>query len=257
MLDVKTYKHLRYYHTNLDIKHGIFTRRGGVSLAPFDSLNLGGTVGDAPEAVKKNHHLMYEALDVNASRAVTSWLVHSCDVVVAERPIEGQTWLAKADAIITNTPDLPLVMRYADCTPLLFHDPIKGAIGIAHAGWRGTVQGMASATIRAMIEAFDCEPAHIRAVIGPSISLSHFQVGEEVVEAFQESFGTLEGILQRDPDDNTAYIDLWEANRRDLMSAGVQDIETMRLCTFDGVNEFYSHRAEKGRTGRFGAVISL
>src|SRR5215475_8449098 len=111
------------------LKHGVFTRKGGVSSVPWDSLNLGGNVGDDPDAVRHNHNLMYKTLDVDGDRACTVWLIHSADVIIATGPVEERRWLALADAVITNVPDTPLVMRYADCTPILFYDPVQEAIG--------------------------------------------------------------------------------------------------------------------------------
>lgn len=260
-MNVIEHNGLKYYRADdwAGVTHGIFTRHGGRSQAPWASLNVGGTVGDDLEAVRNNHDLMYEALGVRKDRTCTVWQVHSADVVIANQPVRGRKWLARADAMITDKLDTPLVMRYADCTPVLFHDPVQGAIGIAHAGWRGTVQGMSANTVIAMQNAFDSNPADIRVLIGPSISGACFQVGEEVVEAVYNRFGTLEGLMQRDPADNTAYVDLWQANRLDLLNVGVLDdhIEIMGLCTYQRTDEFFSHRAEKGRTGRFGAVMAL
>lgn len=252
-----TYEQLAYYRTDWDVTHGIFTRHGGVSPAPFASLNLGGTVGDEATCVRQNHERIYRALGVDGTRAVTVWMVHGVDVAVAEHPPTEQHWLAKADGIITNQPNLPLVMRYADCVPILYYDPVQRAIGMAHAGWRGTVNGIASATVTAMQHAYGSRSQDILTLIGPSISPARFQVGEEVVQALQDYFGTTEGMVNRDPHDYTAYVDLWEANRRDLARVGVQHIEIMGMCTVEHNNEFFSHRAEKGRTGRFGAVMSL
>lgn len=240
-----------------ELKHGIFTRHGGVSAAPWASLNLGGNVGDDPAAVRHNHERMYAALEVDGSRACTVWQVHSGDTVLANGPVRGRRWLALADGIITDRPDTPLAMRFADCTPLLFFDPVRGVIGIAHAGWRGTVQGIGANTVRAMAQAFGCKPANIQAGIGPSIGPRRYQVGEEVVAAVQTYFGTTGGLIRRDPADGSAYLDLWEANRRDLQRAGVEQIEVAGICTAERTDEFFSHRAEKGRTGRFGAVLSL
>ncbi|MCS6836057.1 MAG: peptidoglycan editing factor PgeF [Anaerolineae bacterium] len=249
---------LRYYRAPLDVTHGIFTRQGGVSSAPFASLNLGSTVGDDPQAVRENHRLVYEALGVDGQRACTTWLVHSAEVAVATGPHPERGWLTQADGLITNVVGLPLVMRYADCTPILYYDPVQRVVGLAHAGWRGTVQGVARRTVQAMNEAYGTRPEDVQAVIGPSISQAHFQVGEEVVEAMHAYFGpSAAEMIWRCPDDGSAYVDLWEANRRDLQAAGVRDITVMGLCTVDQVADFYSHRAEKGRTGRFGVVICL
>ncbi|MGB1286930.1 MAG: peptidoglycan editing factor PgeF [Aggregatilineales bacterium] len=255
------HQELIYYHHPKwqNIKHGIFTRHGGVSAAPWSSLNLGGTQGDEVTHVQQNHHLMYDALDVNGGNAVTTWMVHGVDVVIADAPVPGRKWLAQADAILTDKPDLPLVMRYADCTPLLYRDPTQGVIGLAHAGWRGTVQGMASVTVKAIQAHYGSNPTDIEVIIGPTISCKNFQVGEEVVEAFEGYFGTLDNLMRRDPDDGTAYLDLWEANRLDLVQSGIPDknITIAGICTHARTDDFFSHRAEKGRTGRFGVVMSL
>lgn len=127
---------------------------------------------------------------------------------------------------------------------------------MAHAGWRGTVQGVSGELVRAMAAAFGSRPADMFAGIGPSIGPEHYQVGEEVVAAVESRFSTLDGLIARNPRDGTAYLDLWAANRLDLERAGVSQIEIAGLSTASHTAEFYSHRAEKGRTGRFGAVIA-
>jgi copper oxidase (laccase) domain-containing protein len=108
-----------------------------------------------------------------------------------------------------------------------------------------------------MARAYGCKPANIQAAIGPSIGPEHYQVGEEVVAAVYEHFGTTDGLIRRDSADGTAYLDLWAANHLELERAGVEQIEVAAICTVRNNHEFYSHRAEKGRTGRFGAVICL
>lgn len=239
------------------VKHGIFTRHGGTSAAPWASLNLGGNVGDDPKAVRRNHEKMYETLGVEDERACSVWQVHSADVIVANHPVRNRRWLALADGMVTDRLDTPLSMRFADCTPLLFHDPVQGVVGMAHAGWRGTVQGVGSRVVRLMVESYGCRPADIQAGIGPSIGPEHYQVGEEVVKAVYDYFGTLDSLISRDPNDGTAYLDLWWANRLDIERSGVEQVEVAEICTFKQNMDFFSHRAEKGRTGRFGAVITL
>lgn len=241
----------------VNMKHGIFTRKGGVSAAPWNALNLGGNVGDDPAAVRHNHDLIYRELDLNAKQTCTVWQVHSADVIIANGPVQGRRWMAIADSMVTDKPDTPLFMRFADCTPILFHDPVRRVIGIAHGGWRGTVQGVAANTVRAMVEGYGCKPEDIQAGIGPAIGPDAYQVGEEVVRAVQDYFGTTDNLIRRDPNDGSAYLNLWEANRLDLERAGVRQIEIAGICTATHTDEFFSHRAEKGRTGRFGAVLSL
>jgi polyphenol oxidase len=254
-----THQALVYYRFALwpEVTHGIFTRQGGVSAGPWASLNVGGTVGDDVEAVRHNHELMYAALNVNRARACTVWQVHGADTVIVDRPVQGRRWVAQADAMVTDKEDTPLVMRYADCTPLMFCDPVRGVIGAAHAGWRGTVAGVASSVVETMKRAYGCQPADIQAAVGPSIGPERYQVGEEVVTAVGAHFSTTDGLVRRDPDDGSAYLDLWAANRLELERAGVEQIEIAGICTASNTDEFFSHRAENGRTGRFGTVISL
>jgi polyphenol oxidase len=246
-----------YQFTTFELTHGVFTRCGGTSSGPFAALNLGGNVGDEPTAVRQNHELVYSTLGVRADHVCTVWQVHSADIVIANGPVRGRRWLAMADALITDRGDTPLSMRFADCTPLLFHDPAKGVIGMAHAGWRGTVAGIGARTVKAMEQAYGCRPADIRAGIGPSIGPNRYQVGEEVVKAVQDYFHAIHGLIRRDPSDNSAYLDLWAANQLDLQRAGVEQIEIAGICTAEHTDEFFSHRAEKGLTGRFGAVMTL
>ncbi|MBL8131487.1 MAG: peptidoglycan editing factor PgeF [Anaerolineae bacterium] len=248
-----------FYRSNLldELRHGVFTRHGGVSVPPFAALNVGGNVGDDPRAVRTNHVRMYEAIGVDDSRACTVWQVHSADVVMVRGPVQGRRWLAHADAMMTDQPDTPLSMRFADCTPILFFDPQRRVIAAAHAGWRGTVQGIASSVVRAMHDAYGSTPVDLRVVIGPSIGPKRYQVGEEVVEAVRVHFGGADDTIRRSTEDGTAYLDLWTANRIELERAGVRCIEVAGLCTAERTDEFFSHRAEKGRTGRFGAVLCL
>lgn len=240
-----------------DLQHGIFTRHGGVSPEPWASLNMGGNVGDKAECVRHNHELMYGTLNLNQGRACTVWQVHSADTIIANGPVQGRRWLALADGIVTDRLDTPLTMRFADCTPLMFYDPIQGVIGAAHAGWRGTVLGVGANTVQTMVQAYGSKPSNIQVGIGPSIGPEKYQVGEEVVEAVYNYFGTLDGLITRDPLDGTAYFNLWAANRLDVQRVGVEQVEIAEICTATHSNEFFSHRAEKGRTGRFGAVLSL
>ena len=250
---------LVYYRFGMwsNLNHGIFTRKGGVSPAPWSGLNLGGNVGDHHTAVQHNQNLIYQSLKLASDRVCSVWQVHSADTIIVDGPVEGRRWIALADGMITNCPNTPLFMRFADCTPLLFHDPVRHVIGIAHAGWRGTVTGVGANTIKAMAAAFGCNPADVQAGIGPSIGPESYQVGEEVVKAVYDYFGTTDGLICRDRADGSAYLDLWAANRLDLERAGVQQIEVAAIDTATHTDEFFSHRAEKGKTGRFGAILSL
>jgi len=242
------------------LAHGVFTRIGGVSESPWASLNVGGTVGDNIAHVQHNLRLIYDTLEVDGACACTVWQVHSADVVIAEERAPGRQWLARADGMVTNRVGVPLTMRFADCVPILFYDPVQRAIGIAHAGWRGTVAQVGARTIRTMQLAYGTNPADVQAAIGPSIGPEQYQVGPEVVEAVRQAYGeaALKSLV-RQAQDGTFYLDLWAANRLGLERIGVQpqNIEVAGLCTATHVDEFFSHRAERGKTGRFCAVIAL
>lgn len=250
------YYQFEQWSTSGVLMHGVFTRLGGVSQAPWASLNLGGTVGDDPAAVRENHRRAYAALGLDDTRACTVWQVHSADTVVVRSPVAHRRWLARADGMVTDQPGLPLAMRFADCTPILLYDPVHHAIGMAHAGWRGTVSGAAVSALDTLRTAFGTRPADVQAAIGPSIGPDRYQVGEEVVEMVRAAFGQTEGLVRRAPD-GSAYLDLWAANRLALERAGVIQIEVAGICTASHTDEFFSHRAEAGRTGRFGAVMAL
>jgi len=165
---------LRYYSFDIfqpDLKQAIFTRRGGVSAQPWSSLNLGGSVGDEAEHVAENRERVFSAMGRDPASIHDVWLVHGTDIVYADspRPLNGPP--EKADILFTDRPEVSLLMRFADCVPLMFHDPIKKVIGIAHAGWRGTLNDVALAAINGMISHYACKPGNIVAAIGPSIEI--------------------------------------------------------------------------------------
>jgi YfiH family protein len=239
------------------LRHGIFTRKGGVSATPFESLNVGSTVGDEQANVLENRERLAQAMGVRDEQVHTAWQVHSADVLVLRRP-DRQWPPPKADGLVTDRPGLPIGMRFADCVPLLFYDPAKRVLGMAHAGWRGTAAGVGPCTVETMCDVFGCRPADIIAGIGPSIGPARYEVGPEVAAEIKAAFGDTEGLLAY-PNGSGArpYLDLWEANRRALEQTGVRQIEVAEMCTASNVDEFYSHRAEAGRTGRFGALAVL
>ena len=238
------------------LKHGIFTRLGGVSDSHWNSLNVGSTVGDDPEAVTTNAERMYDSLAVNQLPKCTVWQVHGADTVVATEPPLERNWLTKADGLITNRKNFVLHMRFADCVPVLFYDPEHQAIGLAHAGWRGTVANIVGSVVDAMKKHYNSNPKNIQAAIGASISVDKYEVGTEVVDAVQQTFGTIDSYIHTNAQGQT-FFDLWEANRSLLAKSGVKQVELANICTASNTDEFFSHRAEKGKTGRFGVVMVL
>jgi polyphenol oxidase len=250
---------IRYYAFDLfppDIVQGVFTRRGGVSPAPWESLNVGGTVGDETGRVQQNRVRSFEALGRQLGSMFDVWQVHSSDAVFADAPRPAEAPYQKADIIFTDRPEVTLYMRFADCVPILLHDPRRRVVGIAHAGWLGTVRFTAAAAVRAMVEHYGSRPEDIQAAVGPSIGPDHYEVGPDVIARVQESFGPDAAplIVERG---GKQHFDLWQANRLQLEQAGVGQIELAGLCTACHLDDWFSHRAVKGRTGRFGALIAL
>lgn len=237
------------------IEHAIFTRRGGVSPEPWHSLNFGVSVGDEMPRVARNQQRALRALERPVGSTYDVWQVHSAEVVRADRPRRAQP-PEKADGIVTDTTELTLVMRFADCVPLLLFDPISGSIGMAHAGWLGTVRKVAQRLVRSMQDHFGVRPADLLAGIGPSIGPDHYPVGPEVVEQVRTAFGSNahSHLNQRN---GAVHFDLWSANRAQLAESGVRSIELAEICTACHGQDWYSHRAEAGKTGRFGAIFSL
>jgi len=254
--DGPVYYRFEQWAAETGLRHGVFTRLGGVSQTPWQALNVGSTVGDDPAAVARNRQLMVQALDLDESQVYTVWQVHSADTLVVDHPLTPDQDLIKADGLVTDRPNLALVMRFADCVPVLFFDPVREAIGMAHAGWRGTVIGAAPSVARTMIECLGSRAADIQAAIGPSIGPEDYQVGQEVVEAVGQAFPGQDDLLSPGPD-GSPHFNLWEANRRALEALGIDQIEVAGMSTARHVDEFYSHRAEHGRTGRFGAVLCM
>jgi polyphenol oxidase len=238
------------------LNHAFFTRRGGVSPAPWASLNLGSTVGDDLERVHENRRIALAALECDPASIYDVWQVHGVEVAIAEAPRAADMPHKQADAILTNKPGITLLMRFADCVPIMVYDPVCKVVGIIHAGWMGTVRGTVRFTVEAMQKHFGTKPADIIAAIGPSIGPDHYEIGTEVISQIREAFGIVANNFISKTNGSTR-LDLWVANRLLLEQSGVVNIFESGLCTACGTDDWYSHRAEKGRTGRFGAIIAL
>jgi polyphenol oxidase len=238
------------------IIHGFFTRRGGVSPAPWDSLNLGGMNGDDKSNVIENRRRIFDSIGLPVDSIYDTWQVHGTDVICTDKPRPLEYPHLCADAIITNTPGVTLFMRFADCVPIFLYDPTHQVIGIVHAGWIGTVQKLVGISVKVMREKYNSFTEEIHAVIGPSIGPDHYQIGADVEKKAKESFGVdAEELLFRR--DRKMFLDLWKANNYSLRDAGVKNIHVMGICTACHLDDWYSHRGEHGNTGRFGALIAL
>jgi len=175
-------------------------------------------------------------------------------VAIVTRATRGAL-IQNVDALITRARGIPLLLRFADCVPILFCDAKRNAIGIAHAGWRGTVAKIATKTLRAMRASFGTNPRDVIASIGPAIGPCCYAVGEDVAAQARAAFPDA-GVLIKQANGAT-HFDLWEANAWQLREQGVAQIEIARICTAEYTDDFYSHRGEKGKAGRFGAVIAI
>lgn len=251
---------LRYFQfdslRDQQVFHAVLTRHGGFSEHPFDSLNTGGTVGDDPQAVLKNHHLIYETFGYQFESRFDVWQVHGNHVVCTDVPRSVGTPHSRADGILTSQPDVTLFMRFADCVPILLFDPIRKVIGIIHAGWQGTYKRIARSAVEKMTKVYGSIPEMLLAGIGPSICQQCYQVGDDVRDAFDQAFGkTSDAYFHRQQ--GSQYLNLWQANRDILVETGVTQVEVAGICTACNLADWYSHRAEHGKTGRFAIMMSI
>jgi len=248
---------VRYRFEGLEeqgVFHAFLTRLGGVSAPPFATLNLGHTVGDDLTAVEENHRRAFAALGLRRAQVVSPYQVHGTHVRPVFR-VHGGSVQPAADGLLTTTPGVALLLRFADCVPLLLFDPVRRAVGLVHAGWRGAAGNIAAAAVRAFTRYAGSHPEDVWAGIGPAIGPCCYGVEPEIEAAIARSVPATAEVIQKR--DGVLYLDLPGLVRAQLAAAGVQQIEMAHLCTACHTEEWFSHRAEHGRTGRFGALIML
>lgn len=237
---------------------GSWDRLFGLS-AGFTTRNAGNAalhVGDDPEAVIARRREIAEAIDWSFAAWTCGEQVHGCSVRVVRREDAGSGSLDRTsafsdtDAMVTNEAGVLLVQFFADCVPLYFHDPVTGAIGLAHAGWKGTTLDIAGRTVRTMTQTYGTRPSDVYASIGPSIGMCCYEVDEKVIRRVRE-IGSDSGLL-RPVQGGRAMLDLKECNRRFMIKAGIMPsrIELSSWCTACRTDLFFSHRKERGKTGR-------
>ncbi len=260
--------------------HGFSTRAGGVSTvysAGVGELNLGWTAEDDPACVRENRGRFLrlvggELCGKRGMRMVNVRQVHGNLVRVireGDGVFEGRLETAEGkavlegDGLVTDVPGVLLGVGTADCVPVLVVDVEKRAVGAFHAGWRGTVAGIVGEGVAAMRREYGSRPEDLVAAVGPSIGACCYAVGEEVRSQFRERFGYADELFQ-ERGDSGLYVDLWEANRRQLVDAGVEEsrIAVVGECTAcareaDGRRRYFSHRAEEGRAGRMLNVVGV
>jgi polyphenol oxidase len=225
------------------------TRLGGLSKEPFKSLNLGLSVHDDEKVVMENRKLFFNSLGISPSQVTKSHQVHGTDIMLVTKPciISGY------DGLISNTPGVFLAVSVADCTPILIYDEKNKAVAALHAGWRGTAGKIVSHALHLMNHHFGTQGIHCKAFIGACISYAHFETGPEVAEHFDDSVKHYEARKQK------WFVDLKAANKNLLLRGGLlsENIELSNYCTVTNNDLFFSHRAEKGKTGRMMAVIGI
>ncbi len=247
------------------VNHGFSTRLGGVSTGIYASMNLGQSRGDDPEKVQENYRIIADTIGVSTGQMVCSDQTHTTNVKVVTGEDAGKGLLKPKDyqdidGLVTNVPGLCLVTYYADCVPLLFLDPVQKVIASSHSGWRGTVGHMGEITIQKMQNEFGCRPEHILAAIGPSICQYCYEVSEDVILQFQQSFPeTIWPDLYYRKENGKYQLNLWKANEWILLNSGIlpEHLAVTNLCTCCNSELLFSHRASHGKRGTLAAFLAL
>ncbi len=243
-----------------NIVAGMTTRIGGMSETPYNTLNMGYHVSDNKEHVTRNYELVESNLSIPKSRWVSAKQVHKSDVLIVDKPFlenihqSPPNFDIQYDGFITNEKNILLTAVYADCVPLFFYDTYGNWVGLAHAGWRGTVKGIGRKIITSLMEqGIPMEAIH--AVIGPSISQACYEVDRNVIDQIPLTYHTNAIMKQRD--ENHFLLDLKQLNKNVLLETGLEEkqIKISKYCTYRSQDLFYSHRRDNGKTGRMMAFI--
>ncbi len=243
---------------NISAPHGFTTRLGGVSEGFLSAMNIGTRRGDDLQRVLENYRILGDAIGFSPGKAVLTRQTHTDTVL----QVGEENWgaglyapdLPECDALITNEKGTALVVFTADCTPILLHDPITGAVGAVHAGWRGTAANIAGKTVAKMVAAYGCQPENIRAAIGPNIAKCCFETDADVPEAMQKAFGAEAERFIKSKGDKY-YVNLKGLNALALACEGVTLVEISENCTHCESHRFWSHRKDGNRRGSQGGII--
>nr|WP_176221994.1 peptidoglycan editing factor PgeF [Paenibacillus barengoltzii] len=248
------------------ISAGFTGRSGGVSEPPYDSLNLALHVGDDPQHVLENRRRLAKALGFASDAWTCGEQVHGNAVAVVRAEDRGKGFLDRSgafqetDGLVTNVPGVLLTSFYADCVPLYFADPVRGVVGLAHAGWKGSVRLIAAEMIHTMEREFGSQRSEIRTAIGPSIGECCYEVDEVVMEKVREALpGEEPHFASASPRAGKTMLNLKEMNRIIMIKAGIlpTHIECTTWCTSCHPEYFYSYRAQNGVTGRMASWIGI
>lgn len=246
------------------VEHGFTTRAGGVSEGIFSSLNLSYSRGDKKAAVDENFRRVAVSLHADVQDFVLSDQTHTANIRKVTSKDRGKGILRERgyqdiDGMVTNEPGIVLSAFFADCVPLFFLDPVNHAIGLSHSGWSGTVQRIGRETIRVMEAEYGSRPQDLICAIGPSICQDCYEVSEDVAQRFTEEFQGADSSVLYPTIPGKYQLNLWEANRRVFIEAGVlkEHLAVTDICTCCNAGLLFSHRASQGRRGNLGAFLKL
>lgn len=247
------------------VHHGFSTKIGGVSKGIWESMNLSFSRGDDCSCVKENFKRISHAIGVRPENLVFAAQTHTTNVRKVDWNDRGKGFeypldYSDVDGLITNVPGICLTTFYADCVPLYFIDPVHKAIGLSHSGWRGTVKRMGQVTLQKMQEEYGTNPEDVIAAIGPSICQDCYEVSEDVILEFRQSFDKRHWKNLFYQKENGKYqLDLWKANEIILAETGVklENIAVTNVCTNCNCDFLFSHRATKGQRGSLAAFMAL
>ncbi len=242
-----------------DILHYITSRFGGVSEGIYSTFNQSYTAGDRKEHVLENRRRLTRELEITPGMMLFPGQTHTANVRVISSYEDLKARITETDALVTGLPEICLSVLTADCVPLLLYDPQKKVVAAVHAGWRGTVQSITLEAVDVMKEQFGCRSQNILAGIGPSIGPENYQVGYNVVKAVQNNTYIHDGSVLQMQNHGKALLDLWEANRQQLLIGGLKEdhIEQARICTFESHETFFSARRLGNPCGRFAAGVMV
>lgn len=248
-----------------NISHFVTTRLGGVSMGSYASFNCSPFTADNPEHIRTNTERLLDGLSVKPCWLLAPHQVHGVSVlnvtsdVLEQSEVVRQSMLDGVDALITDVRGCCIMVSTADCVPILFYAPDKEIVAVAHAGWRGTVRRIAVRVVEQMVYTYGVSPDHVRACIGPSISQTAFEVGDEVYEAFRKAGFGMSALAYRNTSTQKWHIDLWKANIQQLLTMGLSDshIECAGLCTYQHSDLFFSARKLGIDSGRIMTGIML
>ena len=236
---------LTYYDVGEQVKAFSTTRHGGCSTGNYGTFNINAYCGDEVAHIVANRQSLAALLGINEQRIVMPHQVHGTEIRRIDAP--QQKTIEGVDAVMTDVPQLCIGVSTADCIPIIIYDKEHHAACAIHAGWRGTVKRIVSVAVRAMQEAYRSVPSQLRAVIGPGISLEHFEVGDEVYQQFADAGFDMPAISRRY---EKWHIDLPQCNCLQLEETGIQDIYMSGICTYQQHNDYFSARRLGIHSGR-------